>query len=147
MSFEKEKQYQEEFRPRLKLVDGLEQFLSSAHSAGIKLAIGSAAIMYNVDFVLDGLHIRKYFDVLVSADQVHKSKPDPETWLLCARQLNIPPADCLVFEDSPKGVDAALRAGMDCVVIQTMHEANEFKSFPNIIQFITDFTELKEWMH
>ena len=147
MSYKKEKEYQDGFRPQLKLVNGLEDFLASAHKAGIRMAIGSAAIMYNVDFVLDGLDIRKYFDVLVSADEVKKSKPDPETWLLCADRLGLPPKDCLVFEDSPKGVDAALRAGMDCIVILTMHQREDFKSFPNVIKFIGDFNELNEWHH
>src|SRR5687767_11270970 len=77
MSLEKEKQYQEQFRPYLKLIPGLEDFLKDAYKAGVKMAIGSAAIMFNIDFVLDGLHIRPYFDVLVSADDVAASKPDP----------------------------------------------------------------------
>jgi HAD superfamily hydrolase (TIGR01509 family) len=143
MSIEKEKQYQNEFRPQLALISGLVEFLAASHVAGIKMAIGSAAIMFNIDFVLDGLNIRKYFDALVSADNVSASKPDPETWLRCAEQLGVPSKDCLVFEDSPKGVDAALRAGMDCVVIQTMHTPEEFSSFPNVIKFIGDFNDMK----
>jgi HAD superfamily hydrolase (TIGR01509 family) len=71
------------------------------------MAIGSAAIMFNVDFVIDGLGIRHYFDALVSADNVKKSKPDPETWLTCAKELGIAPSECLVFEDAPKGVESA----------------------------------------
>ena len=62
MSFEKERVYQQEFRPNLKLIDGLSDFIKDAHAAGIKLGIGSAAIMFNIDFVLDGLALRKYFD-------------------------------------------------------------------------------------
>ncbi len=142
MSLEKEKQYQHEFRPQLELIAGLDKLLIVSHAAGIQMAIGSAAIMFNIDFVLDGLKIRKYFDVLVSADNVSASKPDPETWLSCAKQLGVASADCLVFEDSPKGVDAALRAGMDCVVIKTMHQPEEFDAFPNVIKFIDDFNDL-----
>src|SRR5215467_7564320 len=67
ISLEKEKQYQREFRPQLQLIDGLDTLLKKAKEAGIKMAIGSAAIMYNIDFVIDGLHIRDYFDVLISA--------------------------------------------------------------------------------
>jgi len=89
MSLEKERQYQEEFRPHLKLINGLPRFLKRSNAAGIKMAIGSAAIMFNIDFVLDGLGIRKYFDAIVSADDVKQSKPDAETWLKCAERLNI----------------------------------------------------------
>lgn len=142
MSIEKEKQYQNEFRPQLALISGLDEFLTASHATGIKMAIGSAAIMFNIDFVLDGLNISKYFDALVSADNVSASKPDPETWQRCAEQLGVAPNNCLVFEDSPKGVDAALRAGMDCVVILTMHTPDEFSAFPNVIKFIEDFKDM-----
>lgn len=142
MSLEKEKQYQAEFKPHLKLLPGLADFLEQSHQAGIKMAIGSAAIIFNVDFVLDGLGIRKYFDAIVSADDVSTSKPDPETFLKCAVQLNIAPADCIVFEDAPKGVECALNAGMDVVVITLMHEKEEFLQYPNIIRFIKDYREL-----
>lgn len=84
ISIEKEKQYQREFKPHLKLINGLDSLLLKSHNAGIKMAIGSAAIQYNIDFVVDGLHIRQYFDAIVSADDVVNSKPDPETYHKCA---------------------------------------------------------------
>ncbi|MEP6675652.1 MAG: HAD family phosphatase [Ferruginibacter sp.] len=139
MSFEKEKQYQHEFMPQLKLIDGLDNFLAVTHDHHIKMAIGSAAIMFNINFVLDGLNIRHYFDGIVSADDVHHSKPDPETFIRAAALLNVDPADCLVFEDAPKGVEAALGAGMDAVVITTMHIKEEFEGYPNIIGFINNY--------
>jgi len=140
MSIEKERQYQERFRPKLRLIHGLHELLDQAYEAGIRMAIGSAAIMFNINFVLDGLNIRKYFDVIVSADDVINSKPDPETYLLCAARLGIEPADCLVFEDVPKGVESAQRAGMDAVVISTMHSREEFENCSNVISFIDDYT-------
>ena len=142
MSLEKEKQYQTEFKPHLQLLPGLAMFLEQAHQSGIKMAIGSAAIMFNIDFVLDGLNIRQYFDSIVSADDVTESKPHPETYLNCATQLNISPADCMVFEDVPKGVEAALNAGMESVVITLMHEKEDFLQYPNVDRFIKDYREL-----
>jgi beta-phosphoglucomutase family hydrolase len=139
MSLEKEKQYQLEFRPQLQLIKGLDKFLQQSKKAGIKMAIGSAAIQFNIDFVLDGLNIRHYFDAWVSADHVSASKPDPETWLACAKKLNVPPAQCLVFEDAMTGVEAARYAGIDCVVITTMHKAEEFANFKNVISFINNY--------
>lgn len=102
MSFEKEKQYQQEFRPHLKLINGLGQFLKTKEHH-IKMAIGSAAIMFNIDFVLDGLHIRHYFNGIVSADDVQHSKPNPETFIKCADKAGDSYDDCVVFEDAPKG--------------------------------------------
>lgn len=141
MSFEKEQQYQEHFRPHLKLIHGLEHLLRRSHESGIRMAIGSAAIMFNIDFVLDGLHIRQYIDAIVSADDVRNSKPDPETFLKCAAALGLPPADCIVFEDAPKGAEAAHNAGMDCIVITTLHQPQEFAQYDNIRAFIDDFTD------
>jgi beta-phosphoglucomutase len=138
MSLEKEKQYQKDFKPELQLIKGLNNFLRLSHEAGIKMAIGSAAIMYNIDFVLDGLSIRHYFDALISADNVTDSKPDPETWLKCAAKLNVSPKECLVFEDVPKGVEAAQNAGMDTVVITTMHSKEEFADY-KVKSFIENY--------
>jgi HAD superfamily hydrolase (TIGR01509 family) len=142
MSLEKEKQYQKDFRPQLKLVNGLQDFLTSARKAGYRMAIGSAAIRYNIDFVLDGLGIREFFEVVVSADDVSKSKPAPETWLTCSSMLDIPPGKCLVFEDTPKGVESAGRASMDCIVILTSHSRSDFSPYRNIVSFASDFKEL-----
>lgn len=140
----KETRYQEEFRPHLKLIAGLDVFFEKAKESGIKMAIGSAAIMYNVNFVLDGLNIRHYFDAIVSADDVQFSKPHPETFLKCAEQLNIPADKCVVFEDALKGVEAAKNAGMPSVVLTTMHHAEEFEAYKNdIIAFGKDYTSIK----
>lgn len=141
ISIEKEKRYQQEFRPHLKLLKGLDSFLQKASEAHIKMAIGSAAIMFNIDFVLDNLNIRHYFSALVSADEVTTSKPHPETFLKCAALLGVKPEECVVFEDAPKGVESALNAGMACVVLTTMHEEEEFSQFDNILAFAGDYTD------
>lgn len=67
------------------------------------MGIGSAAIMFNINFILDNLGIRKYFDAIVSADHVTISKPDPETFLSCAGQLGVEAKKCLVLEDASCG--------------------------------------------
>ena len=141
MSIAKEKEYQKTFLPHLKLIPGLDNFLRKAHEAKIPMAIGSAAIMFNIDFVLDNLHIRKYFQALISADDVKHSKPNPETFLNCAEELKVDPADCIVFEDAPKGVECALNAGMKCVVLTILHEQHEFPMDKKIIGFVKDFSD------
>ncbi len=133
MSIEKEIQYQKEFAPHLRLIDGLPEFLEKAAKQNIKMAIGSAAILFNIDFVLDGLNIRHYFDAIVSADDVHRSKPDPETYLSCAKLLGVAPENCIVFEDAPKGVECAVNAGMQSIVLTTMHISEEFLNYPGIL--------------
>jgi HAD superfamily hydrolase (TIGR01509 family) len=142
LSVEKEKRYQAEYRPILKLIAGLDEFLEEAKEAGILMGIGSAAIPFNINFVLDGLNLHHYFKSIVSADDVIESKPDPETYLKGAAELGVLPEECIVFEDAPKGVEAAERAGMKAIVLTTMHEANEFAAYSNIIGFIKDYNEL-----
>src|SRR6476661_3495938 len=122
LSIRKEERYQEAFRPHLELINGLQQFLQKAYERNIPMAIGSAAIPFNIDFVLNNLNIRHYFSAIVSADDVVLSKPHPETFLKAAAQLGVAPADCLVFEDVPKGAEAARNAGMSAVVLTTTHE-------------------------
>ena len=96
--------------------------------------------MFNIDFVLDNLNIRHYFSAIVSADDVQHSKPHPETYLKAARELGVAPEHCLVFEDAPKGVEAAQNAGMASVVLTLLHEAEDFAQYDNTVQFIKDYT-------
>lgn len=56
--------------------------------------------------------VEQYFKIIVTADDVKNSKPDPETFLKCAELMNVPPEFCQVFEDAPPGLEAASRAGM-----------------------------------
>jgi beta-phosphoglucomutase len=141
LALQKEQRYQQEFGPHLALLPGLADFLEQAHQQGIPMAIGSAAIPFNIDFVLDTLGIRHYFRAIVSADDVTLSKPHPETFLKAAGQLHVPATDCLVFEDVPKGAEAALNAGMRAVILTTTHKAAEFAHLPNILRFAADFTD------
>ena len=141
ISRKKELSYQAAFRPYLQLIPGLPALLEKAKEHQVQMAIGSAAIPFNIDFVLDNLHIRHYFGAIVSADDVTISKPDPETFTKAADILKVPPDACIVFEDAPKGVEAAFRAGMRSVVLPTMHEKEEFDRYSNVIRFIKDYTD------
>lgn len=141
ISIEKEKRYQQEFFPQLQLLPGLSEFFRKARKGNIDMAIGSAAIRFNVDFVLNNLNIRHFFKAVVSADDVLNSKPEPETFLNAAALMEADPSCCIVFEDAPKGVEAAVSAGMQCVVLTTMHDMEEFSHYNNILAFIKDYTD------
>ncbi|MES2279389.1 MAG: HAD family phosphatase [Bacteroidota bacterium] len=140
LSVEKEKRYQQEYLPQLALLPGLAEFLELAYQSGIPMAIGSAAIRFNINFVLDNLNIRHYFKSIVSAEDVLLSKPHPETYLKNAAELQVSPADCLVLEDVPKGAEAAKNAGMKCAILTTTHQQHEFDYLDNILNFSPDFT-------
>jgi beta-phosphoglucomutase-like phosphatase (HAD superfamily) len=55
--------------------------------------------------------------------------------------INVLPSDCLVFEDAPKGVEAAYEAGMACVVLTTMHTRDEFPIHDHVVSFANDYTD------
>ena len=139
----KELAYQEAFRPVLKLIEGLGSFLQKAKALGIPLAIGTAAPKTNVDYVIDGLQLHSLFPVIVGAEDVTLSKPDPEVFIKAADKLKVPYENCIVFEDSPKGVEAARRGGMKAVVINTFHGPEDFSHLDNVLMCVRDYTDLR----
>lgn len=138
----KEAYYRELYYPYIKLIDGLPEFLAANHAKGIPMALGTASNMPNINLTLDALNIRRYFNAVVSADDVSNGKPDPETYLQAAAKLGCAPTDCLVFEDVPKGVEAAARAGMQAIVLTTTHPPADFIQFDNIIRFVENYEGL-----
>jgi beta-phosphoglucomutase len=143
-SFEKEEEYRRIFKSELKLIEGLPQFLITLQERGVPLAIGSAAPPENVDFVLDNLNIRHFFKVILHARSVARGKPDPEIYQKAAAGLNLSPEECLIFEDSPVGAEAARRAGSKVVIVTTTHAAPEFAKFTNVIKFISDYNLIQD---
>ncbi len=133
ISSEKEAIYREVFLPELKLIDGLPELLEEAYKAGIPMGIGTAARSENVDYFLDNLQIRHYFQAIVCDKDVELGKPNPAVFFKVADLLHTNYTDCLVFEDSPTGAKTALNAGMKAVIITTTHTQEEFDQYPNII--------------
>jgi HAD superfamily hydrolase (TIGR01509 family) len=101
-----------------KLVPGIREFLAAA-SRVVPLAMGTNAEPANVDFILNGAGIRKYFRAIVDGSQVARAKPAPDVYLRGAELMNVAPANCIVFEDSPVGIEAARAAGMRVVGVLT----------------------------
>lgn len=138
----KEARYREEFLPHLKLIDGLAVFLDHVQSKKIPLAIGTAAPVLNIDFVVDNLNLRNYFPVIVGPDDVKESKPNPEVFLTAAQRMEIAPSECLVFEDAPKGIEAAARAGMNAIAVTSFHTTEELKN-KNVLFSIANYNDLR----
>lgn len=142
LNHEKEAVYRELYAPHLKAVGGFEDLIADARSQGILLAVGTAAPPANVEFTLDGLDLRRHFETVVGAADVPRGKPHPDVFLEAARRCGAEPANCIVFEDAPLGVEAARRAGMRCVVITTTLPAEAFAEFDNVIAIVDDFSSL-----
>ena len=99
------------------LLPGVEALLRDAKALGLGRAVASSSSCGWVDGWLRRHGIRDLLDVVVARDDVQKVKPDPELFLLAASRLGVEPGACVVFEDSPNGMRAALAAGMRCVAV------------------------------
>ena len=142
LDFEKESLYRELYAPHLAVTKGFDLFIAAAKSAGIKLAVATAAPNKNIAFTLDGLDLRKQFDAIAGAADVARGKPNPDVFLLAAERAGALPANSIVFEDAPLGVEAARRAGMRAVVLTTTLPAEAFAEYDNVIAVARDFSEL-----
>jgi beta-phosphoglucomutase family hydrolase len=91
---------------------GAAEWVRRLHVEGWRQAIASSAPRKNVEVVLDVLGLASFLQVLVSAEDVTVGKPDPQVFLTAASRLQVQPAECIVVEDSPMGIQAARRAGM-----------------------------------
>ena len=143
IAWDKEAAYRAIYRDQLELIQGLPAFLEQLDAHQIPYGIGTAAPGENADFVVDELDIRSRFQAIVHAGHVQRGKPDPQVFELVAKKMNIPIQDCLVFEDSPTGAEAAERAGASSIILMTTHQAEEFAHFSSVYKTIPDFTHLK----
>jgi HAD superfamily hydrolase (TIGR01509 family) len=139
----KESLYRALMQPRLMehLVPGVRFFLER-HKQRL-LAVASNAEPANVDFVLDGAGLRHYFRAVVDGHQVRQPKPDPEIYIKTARLLGVDPSDCVVFEDSPGGIQSAQSAGARVVAVKTTPA-----ELPSTDYEIRDFRDsgLEQWL-
>jgi len=100
------------------VMPGLVDLLENLKTKGYTLAVASSSTPEIIDLILNKTHLKKYFQVMVSAKQAGKSKPEPDVFLMAAQKLGVSPAHCLVVEDSDNGIKAAIAAQMMCVAYQ-----------------------------
>jgi len=118
---------------------GLVEFLEAARAAGLKIGLGSGSGQESIAYILDGLGLRRFFDVVISKDDVDRGKPHGDTYSVTAEKLGVRPEHCAVFEDAVLGEQAAYRAGMACVAVASTLPGQDFQA-PLLV--IRDFTEL-----
>jgi beta-phosphoglucomutase len=152
MSDEKETIYREFASKSLALIAGAEAFVAQARRDGLKLAVCTASTLPNMALAFRMHGIDRWVDTVVSpadtttgaeAGAPVRGKPHPDIFLEAARRLGLAPADCLVFEDAPLGVEAARRAGMRAVALTTTLPASDFAAFDNLIAIAADFTAMQ----
>ncbi len=107
--------------PSLKAVPEVLDHILGRHGQ-IPFAVVSGSTRESVEASLRTIGLLDKFDVLVCAGDYVRSKPDPEPFLIAAQKLGVPPENCLVFEDTQMGLDAARAAGMAWVRVPQPHE-------------------------
>ena len=112
----KEALYRQHVRQQgIRLLPGAWEWLHLLHRKGWGQAIASAAPRANIETILDVLQVSQCFQSIVSADDVHRGKPDPEVFLIAATKLGVAPKHCIVVEDAEHGIEAARAAGIKSI--------------------------------
>ncbi len=98
-------------------VEGLITLIEDLHQHQVPLGVASNSPTDYVERVLEALQLRQRFQAVIGSDQVTEGKPAPNVYLATAAALTVDPQDCLAIEDSPTGLQAAVNAGMRCLVV------------------------------
>ena len=123
------------------LVKGVKEFLKSLKSVGIKTGVGSSASLENITFAIEKCGLDGLFDAVASMEDVTRSKPAPDVFLAAARKLGAEPENCVVFEDSLHGIEAASAAGMKKAAVATTFP-HSFWDAQNVDMTIDSFESL-----
>lgn len=100
---------------KLEPIEGIRQLLDEIKSCGIRIGLASSSSKEFINFILNNIGLKEYFEVIVSGEDVKRGKPSPDIFLKTAELLKVEPLNCLVIEDSGHGVKAAKLAQMKCI--------------------------------
>ena len=122
-----------------RIIEGVRDFLEMLRQNNIPTAICSGALLTDIELILEEARLRSFFDVIVSAEQVKKGKPNPEGFLLTLQKLNhdqqisIAGEQCAVIEDSHWGLKAAKAAGMHIIAVTNSYDAEQLTMAEKIV--------------
>ncbi|MBT3278059.1 MAG: HAD family phosphatase [Phycisphaerales bacterium] len=127
-------------------IPGTVEMLVAASDAGIPVAICSGALRIEVEVACRALEILPRVRTIVGADDVEKSKPDPESYRLAIARLSeilgsdLDPAQCVAIEDSPVGLQSAIGAGMKTCALATSYAKDELTMADRVVANLTELT-------
>lgn len=139
LEFEKEALFREIYAEHITPITGLLEFVDELKANGIKTAVGTSAPIENLELIVPFLGLDKKMESLMAEGHVSHHKPHPEVYLTSAANVGVEPAECVVFEDSKSGVQAAINAGMKVVGVLTTYTPAEL---PPCDAYISDYTEI-----
>jgi HAD superfamily hydrolase (TIGR01509 family) len=142
----KARAYLDHIKQNLVIFPGVRELVRDAATRH-RLAIASGALRHEIEYILECAGIRKEFEHITSAEDVHHGKPDPEPFLHALTSLNraaragqqrLAPADCLVIEDSIPGIQAAQAAGMKVLAVANTHTIQDLHEADALVHSLTD---------
>ena len=139
--------YRETIEKKMIVFPGVKE-LVPALSARFPLAIASGALRSEIELILQCIGLRKYFRAIVSAEDVHEGKPNPEIFIKALSSLNqqqsdsrpILPSECLVVEDSKEGILGAHGAGIKCLAVTNSYPAEELREAEAVVRSLEEVT-------
>lgn len=137
----KEVLYRDLYRSHVKAIQGLHLFLESQRKKNIPMGIATMGDQYNINFIFEALGLEQFFHSTTGGHQVNHGKPHSEIFLTAAKKMDVDPENCLVFEDTRSGIEAAQAAGMSVVGIATMFDKKTLVDL-GCIKAIDDFNDL-----
>ncbi|CAA7390267.1 HAD family hydrolase [Chryseobacterium fistulae] len=142
LGLKKEDAYQNLYRNHIKEVNGLTYFLQKLNQKQKKVGLATMGIPSSIDFILNGLHIKRFFQQITGGVEVVKGKPDPEIFLKTLEKLQIEGKDSIAVEASIGGIKAALAAGIKVMGITTTHSKEELLD-NGCFQVIDDYSHIE----
>lgn len=133
----------EKYSREVPLKEGAGELLAYCKKQGIRLGIATSNSRELVERVIQALHLEGVFDCVLTGTDQFKGKPAPDIYLAVAAELNVPAADCLVFEDIPVGIQAGKSAGMTVCAVEDAYSADKRAEKKRLADyFITSYREL-----
>ncbi len=128
------------------IIEGVRDFLQMLKGNNIPMAICSGALRAEIELILEKAKLRDFFEVIVSAEQVKRGKPNPEGFLLVLKKLNqgqeqhIKAGQCIAIEDSHWGLKAAKAAGMHTVAVTNSYDAEQLVTAEKIVARLSELS-------
>jgi beta-phosphoglucomutase len=142
--------FQDVIRSGVTPYPGVIDLIKTLHSAKTPLAICSGALRSDIMPILKMLNISDCFGIIVSADEVAKSKPDPECYRLAFERLSarwplsvLLPAQTLAIEDTPAGISAALNAGIQVIAVTNSYQRHYLSDATFIVESLEQLVSFK----
>ncbi len=138
--------FEETLKADSRIIEGVVDFLEMLRQNSVRMAICSGSLLAEIELILKQAQLGRFFEVIVSADEIEKGKPDPEGYLLALERLNqndnnaILPDECIVIEDSHWGLEAAKAAGMHTVAVTNSFDAEQLALAERIVGRLDELT-------